>query len=134
MNHRGNPRAARGTPAENSGLAGMGVNDIGLDLAQEPHQITVRANIPDRVDRSPHFIKDNHAVALALGALQQRAFGADRRAGDQRDIMPQLVLSLTGKDGVLLRPTDDQPGNDVDDLQINRSAIWTALVAAPLRT
>ena len=48
--------------------------------------------------------------------------------------MPQLVLSLTGKDGVLLRPTDDQPGNDVDDLQINRSAIWTALVAAPLRT
>jgi hypothetical protein len=47
--------------------------------------------------------------------------------------MPQLVLALAGKDGVFLRSTDDQAGDDVDDLQINFSAICTPFVAAPLR-
>jgi hypothetical protein len=67
-----------------------------------------------RIDRRIASI-DLDAVAVSLGALHQRALRADGRAGDERDVVAEVVLALAGEQRVLLRPADDQARDDVDD-------------------
>jgi hypothetical protein len=94
----------------------VGVDDVRLQILQQLGDAAVRAEILDRQDGAEHFVDDDDAVAVALRALHQRAFGADRGAGDERDVVPAVVLTLTGEQGVLLRAADDQARDDVNDL------------------
>jgi len=85
------------------------------------------------MDGPAHLIQNDDSISLLAGFLQERSFRPDGRACDQRHIMSHLVLALAGEKGVFLRSADDEPGDDVDDFQINFSAICTAFVAAPFR-
>ena len=111
----------------------MRVNDIRLEVSQKMNQISIGRKIPDRMDRPAHLIENDDSISLLAGFFQKRSFRPYAGAGDQRHIMSHLVLALAGKKGIFLRSADNEPGDDVDDLQINFSAICTALVAAPFR-
>src|SRR5205814_8303810 len=54
-------------------------------------------------------------VPTRLRPLHQRTFRTDRRTRDQGDVVSARVLTLAGDERVLLRSTDDQARDDVDD-------------------
>ena len=79
------------------------------------HEAAIRAEILDRQDRPPHLVDDLDAVAVAASPAPSASPPARSRAGDERDVVPAVVLALAGEQRVLLRPADDQARDDVDD-------------------
>jgi len=99
--------AGGGPAADDSGLAAMSVNDIGMERAELFYQGGVSEKVLSRKNGAAHRIKHDDPVAEAFSAIEQRTFRADGRAGDERDVMAELVLAFAGEEGVFLRAAHD---------------------------
>src|SRR5207249_3126878 len=62
-----------------------------------------------------HLRHFDDAISAGMRPLHEGAFGPDRGASDERDVVPARVLALDGEQRVLLSATDDEAGDDVGD-------------------
>ncbi len=116
VNDDRNPRAFRREPAQNAGLAAVGVDERGLLFPQDLFQFAERDEILERMDRPDEFRHQREQSGNFPRLGFERAFGAGGGAGDQVDFETGF-LPQPGDGGqrVLLRAADHEPGDDVRD-------------------
>ena len=121
-------RAFSGESSEYSRLAAVRVDDVGLLRAQDFFQFPQRDEIFQRMHGTDEFGNDCQSRVEGRGSragedfsrfVFQRAFGANRRAGNQFHLdIGFLTQAEDGGEGVFLRAADDEPRDDVGDFQI----------------
>ena len=109
------PGLPRREPAQDPGLAAVGVDEVGALLAEYRHEPAVGEPIGPR----PHRPDQLGHPREATGGGHHRfkgPFASGGRAGDQVDLEAGLrAQPEDGRDGVLLGAADDQPRDDVGD-------------------
>ena len=93
---------------------------LSLDVTKQDQVDAAVAKTLERFGRVDVLV--NNAGYGVAGAIEEVSLGPLGRACDQRHVVAvAMVQSLDGQDRILLRPADDQPGDDVDDPQRARS-------------
>src|SRR5258706_1791641 len=99
----------------------MRVHHLRLNLLEPSNERLVRSPVLQRQNGPPHLVDYLDPITVPLRPLHQRPLRPQRRPGNERYFMPQVVLPLARQQRVLLRPTDDQAGDDMDDLHSRRA-------------
>jgi hypothetical protein len=101
----------------------MPVHDVRLEVAQALQQPVVRPKILHWEDGAAHLVDRLDAVPVGPGAFHQRPLRPLRRPGNERHVVPAVVLPLARQQRVLLRPADDEARDDMDDSHPMRK-VW----------
>jgi hypothetical protein len=104
-----------GGTAEDAGFAGMGVDDVGAELAAELFDVEVGQGIVDGVGHADEVRGEDDLIATGPGTLHEGPFGAGGGAGEENDFVAALVEAFTGQEGVFLGAADDEARDDVED-------------------
>jgi hypothetical protein len=119
MNDDGHACAVCRDPSEDSRLAAVRVDDVGLLFAQDFFQFSQRKNIFQRMNGADEFGNEREQSGNFCRLIFERAFRAGSRAGNQTDLDAGFSAQPKDRgDGVFLRSADDQPRDDVGDFQI----------------
>jgi hypothetical protein len=101
--------------AEDAGLGGVRVDDVGVNVAEMLREVQIRLQVVPRVDR-PHERRHEHgADGQAQGVLDQAAFGPLGRPGEERHFVAEARLLAARQEGVLLGAAEDEARDDMDD-------------------
>ena len=111
--HAGGPC---GEPADNSRFGTVRMHHVIPLRPEQFFQMGKRLEIGERRDLpdQPRTLHDLQSGTR--NALQQLPFRSRRWPRDQRDVVPRLQSAPAGEQRVLLRASDDHPGDDMADL------------------
>ena len=98
------------------------MDDVRLEFFQDFIELEIGRDIDNRVDLPPEFVDDNRFVVGGFGLFEQGAFRANRRAGNQCNIMSALGQQLTRNQRVFLCTAENQTSYNMNDFHcfINR--------------
>ena len=114
----------RGGPPENSGFGAVRVDDVGPDLAQEPHNVSVALPVAPGMNFAPQLGNDPQVEPALAGPFDQAAFRPDGRAGDEHHVvLPEMVLVVDRQQRIFLGASENEAGDDVHDLHQNSNSI-----------
>jgi hypothetical protein len=116
MDDDGDASGASGETTEDTGLAGVGVDDVRAMGAEMAAEMEEGEEIGPRLDWADELGDGDEAVG-DLGELGfEGAFGAGGGAGEELDIpVRDLEEAEDGGDGIFLGTADDETGDDVGD-------------------
>src|SRR5688572_9346215 len=107
---------ARGEAADESSLAAVGVNDIGLARAILPRQLRGRFEVHPRMHGAYERGTNSQHARMRIELRLECAFGFAARSGNQLDLHAGLAEQTeNGADGILLGAANDQPRDDMTD-------------------
>lgn len=118
MDDDGDAGTAGSAASKDSGLAAVGVNDIGGAFAEHPSEFGKGEGVMREIDGAAEVAGGEDFRAGVMGLGPERAFGTGFGSGDEGDAVAAVHKSAAGEDGVLLRTADDEAGDDVDDVHV----------------
>ena len=91
VNDDGHARGSRRQTPEDASLAGMGVNDVGSEAVERPHEVAEGLHVAERCDRTYQAgqLDDLHTLIHRGEDLRPRL-----SAVDENDVMPRLTAWL----------------------------------------
>ena len=94
------------------------MDHIGLQFAQQVDDRLIALPVAQRVYAAAKLGDDMDRVTAPLCSFFERSLRPQTRSGDQAHLIAkELMLVFDSVEGVLLRPADDEPGDEVDDSQ-----------------
>ena len=115
--YRGKFQLRGRVPADDSRFGRVCMNEVRPKLAQHSEKIAIASPVVPRVNAATHRVELDHAKTRCPGAIDQAAFRADRRAGDERHFVAVLaMLLLARQQRVLLSSANDQTRDDMSNV------------------
>jgi len=103
--------------SHDAGFGAVSVDDVGADLFEETAELSVAGPVAEGVDFAAEVVDESDVEAALLGAIDEASFGAETGAGDERNLVSvEVVLVLDGQEGVFLGTSEDETGDEMDDL------------------